>query len=397
MRRCVPLSFAFTLFLSGANTLTVVDLKRARNGSIKDIVDADHARAAFLGSVGSERPTTISTTQYAYEAYLASVGVGNPPTYYNLIVDTGSSNTWVGANVPYVKTSTSIPTGEAVNVTYGSGNFTGYEYYDEVTIASGLVIKNQSIADATEYAGFYGVDGIIGFGPTDLTLTSLTDYPDKTIPTVMNNAYAQGIIPEQVLGVSFAPPSSNDSTNGKLTLGGIDDSLYIGPLLWTPVTQTAFASHYWGVNISVMYGFEAFTPASLAGIVDTGTTLIYFWDSWYELYTQSIPGSFYDATYTGLTAIPESEVPFMQPITVLVSGQPLLFDAAAQLVPPDEVEGGQAGYRYSFILPLGDVPIPGFQFVLGLKFMERFYAVFDTDHSRVGFGYTEHTFSQTGL
>jgi len=29
--------------------------------------------------------------------YLATVGVGSPATDYSLIVDTGSSNTWVGA------------------------------------------------------------------------------------------------------------------------------------------------------------------------------------------------------------------------------------------------------------------------------------------------------------
>jgi hypothetical protein len=60
-------------------------------------------------------------------AYLAKVGVGNPPTYCEacqclpgivsymstldkLIVDTGSANTWVGGNLPYKKTNTSVQT-----------------------------------------------------------------------------------------------------------------------------------------------------------------------------------------------------------------------------------------------------------------------------------------------
>jgi cathepsin E len=64
--------------------------------------------------------------------YEAKIGVGVPPTYCKscvdflsgmvfyighsdrLIVDTGSSNTWVGANAPYVKTNTSVNTSDLV-------------------------------------------------------------------------------------------------------------------------------------------------------------------------------------------------------------------------------------------------------------------------------------------
>ena len=59
--------------------------------------------------------------------YTANVGVGSPATDYTLLIDTGSSNTWVGAGKAYVKTSTSVDTGEPVSVTYGSGSFSGTE------------------------------------------------------------------------------------------------------------------------------------------------------------------------------------------------------------------------------------------------------------------------------
>lgn len=59
--------------------------------------------------------------------YTASVGVGSPATDYTLLIDTGSSNTWLGAGKAYVKTSTSSSTGKSVSVTYGSGSFSGTE------------------------------------------------------------------------------------------------------------------------------------------------------------------------------------------------------------------------------------------------------------------------------
>jgi hypothetical protein len=33
-----------------------------------------------------------------YVGYVTSVGIGPPPTWYDLIVDTGSASTWCGAN-----------------------------------------------------------------------------------------------------------------------------------------------------------------------------------------------------------------------------------------------------------------------------------------------------------
>ena len=44
-----------------------------------------------------------------------------------LLVDTGSSNTWVGADQAFVPTSSSVDTGNLVSVTYGSRSFSGEE------------------------------------------------------------------------------------------------------------------------------------------------------------------------------------------------------------------------------------------------------------------------------
>lgn len=85
-----------------------------------------------------------------------------------MIVDTGSSNTWVGADTKFSKGSTGVSTGKKVSVSYGSGSFSGTEYTDTVTFG-GLTVSEQSIGVASSSTGFTGVDGIIGFGPVDLT------------------------------------------------------------------------------------------------------------------------------------------------------------------------------------------------------------------------------------
>lgn len=47
------------------------------------------------------------------------------------------------------------------NIPYGSGQVSGKEYTDTVTIG-GLVISNQGVGAATQAVGFQGVDGILG-------------------------------------------------------------------------------------------------------------------------------------------------------------------------------------------------------------------------------------------
>lgn len=48
------------------------------------------------------------------------------------------------------------------SVTYGSGDFSGTEFTDTVSLGSGLTISKQSIGVASRADGFSGVDGILG-------------------------------------------------------------------------------------------------------------------------------------------------------------------------------------------------------------------------------------------
>ena len=118
--------------------------------------------------------------------YTASVGVGAGT--YSLIVDTGSSNTWVGAdsNNPYKPGPNSLDTGSTVSVSYGSGNFSGKEcgclslissnldnvslivlalVTDDVKLGS-ATITGQSIGVAKQSTGFNGMCSYIFQKPT---------------------------------------------------------------------------------------------------------------------------------------------------------------------------------------------------------------------------------------
>ncbi|KAH9935241.1 acid protease [Amylocystis lapponica] len=363
-RSLSALTLVASAAIVGAVTLNL-DPVNGRTGSyLLGVPEADRARAAFLKSRGSARVTTVPATQLAYVQYTLSVGVGSPATYYNIVLDTGSSNTFVGTGKKYVRTSTSIPTGEEVNVTYGSGFFSGYEYIDQVTIAPDFVIRNQSIGDALQSADFEGVDGIIGVGP--LILTEGTLYPDAnaTIQTVTGNALTQGLIQTEVIGVYFAPATKYSQANGA----------YYGEITYTPVTQTSPSSYYWGINVTgATYGNEMVIPGSYAGIVDTGTTLIYIADDWFKTYQAAIPGSYFDNS-TGLIVIPNRPC---QPFVPWTSPS------------ANKAWGGEPGVQYGYVGPLGAFSGEGLDFIMDRNSWNgSTRSIFDTTNNRVGFAYT---------
>jgi hypothetical protein len=134
------------------NSLVTLPVARRLNlsGGTINLLQYDQARAAALKgrSASGDRLSGSISAINKNVFYIAQVGVGSPATTCklnarkitfadvlwsatdNLIVDTGSSNTWVGANTTYVKTTTSVSTGQPVSVSYGSGFFSGLKHED---------------------------------------------------------------------------------------------------------------------------------------------------------------------------------------------------------------------------------------------------------------------------
>ncbi|KAJ3542726.1 hypothetical protein NM688_g5942 [Phlebia brevispora] len=313
--------------------------------------------------------------------YTASVGVGNPQTQYTLLIDTGSSNTWVGASQKYVKTSTSKSTGDTVTVSYGSGSFSGNEYTDTVTLAPNLVIQNQSIGVASTAQGFEGVDGILGIGPVDLTSSTLSS--GQLVPTVTDNLFSQGTIESDSIGISYEPTTSDGTVNGELTFGGVDSTKYNGEINFVPITSTSPASEYWGINQDVSYGTDTSLLSGSAGIVDTGTTLLMIATDAFQAY-QKATGATMDQT-TGLLTITEDQYENLQSLFFNVGNVQFELTANAQIWPRSQNSelGGESDKIYLVVSDLGSPSGQGLDFINGFVFLQRFYSVFDTGNEQV--------------
>jgi hypothetical protein len=358
----------------------VLPLKFVSNvTSIKNIVARGQARInkfnGFPTIVAAPEASSGSVTNED-ETYVAPVTIGG--TTWQLIVDTGSSNTWCGAQSSCEKTSTGTSTGGTISVSYGSGSFSGKEYKDTVSFG-GLTVSSQSIGSATTSSGFDGVDGIIGFGPVDLTEDTVSNV--DTVPTFLNNLYSEGTISTEVLGVSFQPESGSDTddTNGELTLGGIDSSKYTGTLTYHDTATSGDASEYWGISIaSFTYGSTTL-ESSASGIVDTGTTLIYIPTSAYDKFLTAADGKTDSSSGLAVfTTEPTSN------FGIKIGSTTYTLTPAQYLVPSSQYTyyGLTSGKYYAYI---NDGGSSGVDTIIGQKFLENYYAVFDTTNSRIGF------------
>lgn len=313
------------------------------------------------------------------------------------------------------------------SVAYGSGNFSGEEWIDTVTLAPGLVISQQSIGVANSSNGFDGYDGILGVGPVDLTSVSVSN--TNSVPTVSDNLFSQGTISEEVLGVYYVPFS--DSSTGQLTFGGYDDSVITSSVNYVPLTTTFPSSYFWGIDQSITYGSDT-VLASTAGVVDTGTTLILiatgecrveiecratrrsclmsgFTDA-FQTY-QSKTGSTLDSA-TGMLSITSTQYSNLQSLTFNIGGNSYDLTPNGQIW-PRSLNVAVGGSSTSIYLIVGDIGTPsgsGLDFINGYAFLyvcvhffcdrdvlysppfsERYYSIYDTTNGQVGFASTAYT------
>ncbi|KAG1825025.1 acid protease [Suillus variegatus] len=380
---------------------------RAAKGGAKELLERDRARAqkflagkshhAFVAAKAKHASSTgadssIDVTDSGV-TYTTQVGVGSPATDYTLLIDTGSSNTWIGADLPYKPTSTSHNTGNTINVSYGSGSMSGKEYTDTVTLGPDLVIQNQGIGVASTAQGFEGVDGILGVGPVDLTQGTVSNTTE--VPTVTDNLYAQGTISSNSLGISYEPSSTANVSNGELTFGGTDSTKYTGTLNTVPLTTTSPASAYWGINQSVSYGTSQTILKTTAGIVDTGTTLLLLATEAFQAY-QKATGATEDST-TGLLTITSAQYAKLQSLYFNIGGVTYEFTPNAQIWPRglNSTLGGNEGQIYLIVSDLGSNVGSGLDFINGFGWIQRYYTLFDTGNKQLGLATTAYTDADT--
>ncbi|KAK4809547.1 hypothetical protein QYF61_016979 [Mycteria americana] len=184
------------------------------------------------------------------QGYYVEMTVGSPPQKLNILVDTGSSNFAVGAAPhPFLRryyqrqlSSTYRDLRKGVYVPYTQGKWEGELGTDLVTIPHGPnVTVRANIAAITESDKFFingsNWEGILGLAYAEIAR------PDDSLEPFFDSLVKQTRVPNifslQLCGAGFSPNETEAvaSVGGSMIIGGIDRSLYVGDIWYTPIRK----------------------------------------------------------------------------------------------------------------------------------------------------------------
>ncbi|XP_033488152.1 beta-secretase 1 isoform X1 [Epinephelus lanceolatus] len=184
------------------------------------------------------------------QGYYVEMAVGSPPQKLNILVDTGSSNFAVGAAAhPFLRryyhrslSSSYRDQGRSVYVPYTQGRWEGELGTDLVSVPHGPnATLRANIAAITQSDRFFingsNWEGILGLAYADIAR------PDETLEPFFDSLVRQTPVPNlfslQLCGAGFTQNYSLGSATvgGSMIIGGVDPSLYVGELWYTPIRR----------------------------------------------------------------------------------------------------------------------------------------------------------------
>jgi len=317
----------------------------------------------------------IGLTNAGDIVYVGSISIGTPPQTFNVIFDTGSSNLWIpsascvsspcqGKHLYTHISSTYKANGQPLQISYGTGNITGFLSQDILSIG-GIQVLGQVFGEATALSTFFQnqpFDGILGLGYAGLAA-------DGVVP-VFDNLISSKVLSSNVFSVYLnSAPSPSPAQTSVLVLGGIDNTLYKGNIIYTPV-QPTFQNNAFGYYVVSLFGIfvngKELTGCSqqnpCSAIVDTGTT--------------GLAGP--------VTAINNINAAIGPVVNCNLNGHPSIVINLAGVsltVPPQAYviqsqNQCQLGFQVGGRTPL---------FILGDVVLRNYYTVFDRANNQVGF------------
>ncbi|KAG2367080.1 family A1 protease [Suillus spraguei] len=363
--------------------------RRLTSSNVTDLLRHDKALVAALTEYSThDRRASVPLINFQ-SGYTVSVGIGNPRTVYHLIVDSASAVTWVGARTPYMS-RTGFNTGVPVGIHYGYGYFEGTFFRDSMTFGTNqLSINHMQFGVASTSEGF-NFDGVLGIGPTGLTRGTLNS-PEDTLPTVTDYLVQQRAI-EPIVGIFFQPTGVRTDLHGdgEISFGVANRQKCLGRIRYTDITTAPRLSQYWGINQRITYGGTDILE-STAGIVNCGYTFLHIASDAFDRYQAATGGTM---NANGLLQISLDQYNALHDLIFYIGSGTYKFVPNAQIWPRFlnyKLDGGGDDDIFLIVQGLTSRTGSGFDFINGYVFLQRFYTVFDSGRSRVGFARTRFT------
>jgi len=321
----------------------------------------------------------IPLSDYAEAQFYGPITIGTPPQEFKVVFDTGSSNLWVPSSkctqiscklhrrYDAEKSSTYKANGTSFEIMYGSGNISGVVSNDVVGLAD-LTVKGQDFAEVVKESGmaftFGKFDGILGLAFDSISVGHATP--------VWYNLINQGLVEQKMFSFWLAP-NTTGMFGGQLTLGGYDKSLFRGELQYVPLSQ----ENYWQIMMDgVIFEYRNLcADRGCKAIVDSGTSMITGPTELVNLINGQLGCIISGGECSWLHCPDFSTLP---DLTFQLAGH-------SYTLTPKQYIMETGGTCMSCLMGMDIAEPVGPLWILGDKFMEKFYTVFDYENKRVGF------------
>jgi len=285
---------------SKANTL-VANGTSANTGAGFSTADLNALTNGGLTQAGT--PTAGNSLGLDVEAndvgYIATIQIGTPPRDFKLLMDSGSSDLWVGADGCQSQdggdcgnhvflgpnfSSSFVDTGKQFQVTYGSGAVAGDIVTDNVNVA-GLQLNQHTfgvaLLESTDFSdNSTTFDGLMGLAQSTLS--------QQGVLTPVESLAKAGLINEAVASykISRIADGKND---GEISFGGLDSSKFDASTLVN--FKNVNTQGFWEGAMTPTVNGQDLGLQGRTAILDTGTTLIIAPPADAAAVHQAIPGA----------------------------------------------------------------------------------------------------------
>lgn len=387
-------------FLQATQTFQSIPLKRrqvndeerkAKVNFLQTHASSIEEGEEYFVQTTTELKSMLVMTNYANTEYVGTVGIGTPPQWLDVILDTGSANFWVNSKLckdrtceqqtayDHDQSSTFDEIGLYLEVEFGSGIVDGIVNEDTVVLC-GVEVKNQQIGEITDEYGAVFYDAMFA-GILGLAFPSMAAYD---FDPVFDNIMEQGLLDANIMSFYYSLDPEEQSV---MTIGAVNGDLFQGDITWVPVMKGH--QYYWLIEMDdVKIGNKSygFCKHGCRAAVDTGTSMLTAPSHAYRTMQKKIKLNCQD-----LSEIPD--------LVYVINGREFPIPAREYVLTFTSHGEDDPGVHSSKVsdcmtaFMAMDISGPeGPLWVLGDIFMSRYYTVFDRDYDRVGFAQAVHSY-----
>ncbi|KAF2124713.1 Asp-domain-containing protein [Dothidotthia symphoricarpi CBS 119687] len=257
---------------------------------------ADNAASVSAAAVTGTVPANPSDSYDS--SYLSPVTIAGKTVHLDF--DTGSSDLWVFSSLQastqlaghdyYTADASKKLSGYTWKISYGDGSGAAGTVYADKVVVGGVTATSQAVEAATSVSSTFSqdtdTDGLLG-----LAFSSINTVQPVQQKTWFDTVKSQLALPVFSVYLKYHAAGSYD-------FGLIDSSKYTGAITYVNVDSS---QGFWGFSATAYSVGTTTTTRSIAGILDTGTTLIYVDTAVVAAYYAKVTGSKNDSTQGGYT------------------------------------------------------------------------------------------------